>query len=63
MTIKLKVGAVIYDPKITVIWDMIRQYIEDQDMGIVIEPVFFDEYRSQIKALMDKEIDLSLIHI
>ena len=59
MTKTLKVGAVIYDPKVTVIWDMIRQYIEDQDMDILIEPVFFDDYRHQIKALVAKEIDVA----
>lgn len=59
MTKKLKVGAVIYDPKITIVWDMIRKFIEDKDQGILIEPVFFDEYRSQIDALIKKEIDVA----
>lgn len=36
MTKKLKVGVDIYDPKITIIWDMIRQFIEDKDKGILI---------------------------
>ena len=53
MTKTLKVGAVIYDPKVTVIWDMIRQFIEDQGHDILIEPVFFDDYRNQVKALMN----------
>lgn len=59
MTKALKVGAVIYDPKITVIWDMIRQFIEDKDQGILIEPVFYDDYRHQIDALVNKEIDVA----
>lgn len=59
MTKTLKVGAVIYDPKITIIWDMIRQFIEDKDQGILIKPLFYNDYRSQIKALMDKEIDVA----
>lgn len=59
MTKTLKVGAVIYDPKVTVIWDMIRQFIEDQGHDISIKPVFFDDYRNQVKALMNKEIDIA----
>ncbi|MDK6804669.1 PhnD/SsuA/transferrin family substrate-binding protein [Aerococcus sp. UMB7834] len=59
MTKTLKVGAVIYDPKITVIWDMIRQFIEDKNQGILIEPVFYDDYRHQIDDLVKKEIDVA----
>ncbi len=57
--LKLKVGAVIYDPKVTIIWDLIRKFIEDKDQGIVIEPVFFDTYRHQTKALLNHEIDVA----
>ena len=59
MTIELKVGAVIYDPKITIIWDMIRQFIEDKNQGITIKPFFYNDYRSQIQALVDSEIDIA----
>lgn len=59
MVYSLKVGAVIYDPKITIVWEMIRKFIEEKDQNITIEPVFFKNYRSQIDALVNKEIDVA----
>lgn len=59
MSEALKVGAVIYDPKITVVWQMIADFVKDNGDGYEIEPVFFDDYRNQVKALLDGEIDVA----
>lgn len=59
MADKLKVGAVIYDPKITVVWEMIADFIAEKDQGIEIETEFFDNYRDQVKSLLEGEIDVA----
>lgn len=52
---KIKVGAVIYAPRVTVIWEMIEKYYKDN--GLEIEPVFFKDYKLQVDALEKGEID------
>ena len=52
---KLKVGAVIYAPRVTVIWDLITKFYEEN--GAEIEAVFFKDYKLQVDALMNGEID------
>ncbi len=54
---KLKVGAVIYDPKVTVIWDLIEKYFKEQ--GSEIEAVFFKDYKLQVDALVAGDIDVA----
>ena len=39
---KLKVGAVIYAPRVTVIWEMIDKFYKEN--GAEIEAVFFKDY-------------------
>ena len=48
---KLKVGAVIYAPRVTVIWDLITKFYEEN--GAEIEAVFFKDYKLQVDALID----------
>ena len=36
---KLKVGAVIYDPKVTVIWGIIEKFFKDE--GFPIETIYY----------------------
>lgn len=55
----LKVGAVIYDPKITVIWEMIADFVKEHGNGFEIETIFFENYRQQVKALLNEEIDVA----
>lgn len=59
MTKLVKVGAVIYDPKVTVIWELIADFIKSKDAGIEIEPVFYKDYRAQVKDLLDEKIDFA----
>ena len=54
---KLKVGAVIYDPKVTVIWGIIAKFFEDEDFPI--EPVYYKDYKGQVDGLLAKEIDVA----
>lgn len=52
---KLKVGAVVYDPRVTVIWELIEKFFKER--GQEIEAVFFKNYQLQVDALEKKEID------
>ena len=54
---KLKVGAVIYDPKVTVIWGIIEKFFEDENFPI--EPVYYKDYKGQVDGLLAKEIDVA----
>ena len=54
---KLKVGAVIYDPKVTVIWGIIAKFFEDKNFPI--EPVYYKDYKGQVDGLLAKEIDVA----
>lgn len=52
---KLKIGAVIYAPRVTVIWDLIDKFFKEN--GAEIEPVFFKDYKLQVDALVNGDID------
>ena len=54
---KLKIGAVIYAPQVTVIWGIIADFFEKE--GFPIEPVYFKDYKSQVDALLNDEIDVA----
>ena len=47
---KIKLGAVIYAPKVTVIWGIIQEFFEKENCPI--EPVFYKDYKSQVDGLM-----------
>lgn len=51
------VGAVVYDPKVVTIWDIIKGYF--QDNGCPMDYVFFSNYELQAKALIDGTIDVA----
>lgn len=57
MSEKLKVGAVIYAPQVTVIWGIIADFCAEN--GCPIEPVYFKDYKSQVDALVADEIDVA----
>lgn len=59
MSDSLKVGAVVYDPKVTVVWEKIVDFIQANGEGLEVEPVFFDNYRNQVQGLLDGEVDLA----
>ena len=53
----LLVGAVLYDPKVSVIWDIIRDFFEAQ--GCPIDVVFYTNYELQVQALVKGHIDIA----
>lgn len=57
MSEKVKVGAVVYDPKVTVIWGIIADFFEEE--GCPVQPVFYKDYEQQVDGLMAAEIDIA----
>ncbi len=51
------VGAVVYDPKVVIIWDIIKDFFEAQ--GCPMDYVFFSNYELLVKALMEGTIDVA----
>ena len=48
----LKVGAVMYDPKVSVIWEIIRDFFDAQ--GAPIDVAFYSTYEVQVGGLLDR---------
>ena len=57
MASQLTVGAVMYDPKVSVIWEIIRDFFDSQ--GCPIDTAFFSTYELQVDALMNRSIDIA----
>ena len=53
----LLVGAVIYDPKVATIWDIISRFFRDR--GCVMDCVFYTNYELQVDALLAGHIDIA----
>ena len=51
------IGAVIYDPKVALIWAIIKDYFEAQ--GCPIDYVFYSNYELQVSALLEGHIDIA----
>lgn len=51
------VGAVLYDPKVSVIWDIIRDYFEAN--GVAMDVVFFTNYELQVTALLGGTLEIA----
>ena len=51
------VGAVIYDPRVSVIWDIIRKFFEQN--GCPIDVVYYTNYELQVRALLDGHLDIA----
>jgi phosphonate transport system substrate-binding protein len=52
----LLLGSVAYDPKVIAIWDIIREYYQDNDLPL--DYVLFSNYEAQIDALLNGSIDI-----
>jgi phosphonate transport system substrate-binding protein len=50
-------GAVLYDPKVSVIWDIIREYFEQK--GVPMDVVFFTNYELQVDSLINGHIEIA----
>lgn len=53
----LVVGAVLYDPKVSVIWDIIREFFETN--GCPLDVVFYTNYELQNTGLLSGHLDLA----
>jgi len=51
------VGAVIYDPKVAVIWDLITRFFASR--GCAMDCVFYTNYELQVEALLAGNIDIA----
>lgn len=51
------VGAVVYDPKVVVIWDIIKEFFEAS--GCPMDYIFFSNYELQVKSLLDGAIHIA----
>jgi len=51
------VGAVVYDPKVTVIWDIIARFFAEQ--GCPIDCVYYTNYTLMVDALLAGHIDIA----
>ena len=51
------VGAVLYDPKVSVIWDIIRDFFEEN--GCPIDVVFYTNYELQVTSHLAGHIDIA----
>jgi ABC-type phosphate/phosphonate transport system substrate-binding protein len=53
----LIVGAVIYEPTVVAIWDVIKAFFEAE--GCPIDCAFYSTYERQVEALADGQIDIA----
>jgi len=53
----LLVGAVLYDPKVAVIWDIIARYFAARD--VAMDCVFYTNYELMVDALLEAHIDVA----
>jgi phosphonate transport system substrate-binding protein len=51
------VGAVLYDPKVSVIWDIIREFFEAH--GCPMDVVFYTNYELQVRGLVGGHLDIA----
>ena len=57
MSKPILVGAVIYDPKVSIIWDIIRSFFAAE--GCPIDCVYYTNYELQVAALVSGHIDIA----
>lgn len=51
------VGVVLYEPKVAVIWDIIRDFFDEN--GCPIDVVFYTNYELQVEALLKGHVDVA----
>jgi phosphonate transport system substrate-binding protein len=57
MSAPLRVGAVMYDPKVSVIWEIIGDFFESRSCPIDV--TFYSAYELQVTALVEGAIDIA----
>jgi ABC-type phosphate/phosphonate transport system substrate-binding protein len=53
----MKVGAVMYDPKVSVIWEIIRDFFDTQ--SVPIDVTFYSTYEQQVEALVGGGVEIA----
>src|SRR5438128_12033103 len=53
----IRVGAVIYDPKVVVIWDIIKDFFSEQD--VPMDCVFYTNYELMVEGLTSGHIHVA----
>ncbi|MCI6988567.1 MAG: PhnD/SsuA/transferrin family substrate-binding protein [Campylobacter sp.] len=53
----MKLAAVIYDPKVTIIWEIIRDFFKENNFDL--KPVFYKDYKMQVDGLINGEVDVT----
>ncbi len=53
----LIVGAVLYDPKVSIIWDIIREFFESK--GCPMDVIYYTNYEMQVDELVKGHIDIA----
>lgn len=56
-TLPITVGAVLYDPRVATIWEIIRDFFEEH--GCPMDVQFYANYSIQVQALLDRGIDIA----
>jgi phosphonate transport system substrate-binding protein len=57
MSAQLVVGAVLYDPKVAVIWDIIRDFFDAN--GCPMDVVYYTNYELQVSGLLSGHLDIA----
>jgi len=57
MTKPITLGAVLYDPKVSIIWEIICEFFEQN--GVAVDPVFFTNYERQVDTHIAGAIDIA----
>ena len=57
MSDNIKVGAVLYAPRVSVIWGIIADFFKNE--GMPMDTIFYKDYRSQVDGLLNGEIDIA----
>jgi ABC-type phosphate/phosphonate transport system substrate-binding protein len=57
MARRLVIGAVMYDPKVSVIWEIIRDFFDQQ--GVATDLRFYSTYEQQVTELVEGRIDIA----
>jgi ABC-type phosphate/phosphonate transport system substrate-binding protein len=53
----IRLGAVLYDPKVSVIWEIICEFFESRSVPMDVS--FYSTYEQQVDALVDRKVDIA----
>lgn len=53
----IRLGAVLYDPKVSIIWNIISEFFDTK--GVAMDVSLYDNYERQVQALVAGELDMA----